>query len=192
MFGVACACLGLELESYAVGSASGSRLLTLWGRCLFGVGRVGLALFVWYFLNQGSLLPSGEQLIGENLPMFICRVITCQQLRTGSTWQTRTVGCGYQQTRLGKRLPASCTSLHDCCTSALILSLTLVLLLGALACAGEGRPINLQGIAIGNGLTNPAIQFGAYADFAAQHGLISDDVSYMGESKRRGQQTACA
>ena len=76
--------------------------------------------------------------------------------------------------------------------STLILLLTLVLPLGALACAGEGRPINLQGIAIGNGLTNPAIQFGAYADFAAQHGLISDDVSYMGESKRRGQQTACA
>lgn len=36
-------------------------------------------------------------------------------------------------------------------------------------------PINLKGFAIGNGLTYPAIQYGAYADFAAMHGLISNE-----------------
>ncbi|KAG7671065.1 hypothetical protein KSW81_004492 [Nannochloris sp. 'desiccata'] len=35
--------------------------------------------------------------------------------------------------------------------------------------------INLQGFAIGNGLTNPAIQYGAYADYAVEHNLISSD-----------------
>ncbi|KAI8464535.1 MAG: serine carboxypeptidase III precursor [Monoraphidium minutum] len=39
---------------------------------------------------------------------------------------------------------------------------------------GEGEPVNIQGVAIGNGLTMPAIQFGAYADFAQQNGLISE------------------
>ncbi|GBF95389.1 serine carboxypeptidase-like enzyme [Raphidocelis subcapitata] len=39
---------------------------------------------------------------------------------------------------------------------------------------GEGAPINLQGVAIGNGLTMPAVQFGAYADFAQQNGIISE------------------
>jgi len=34
-------------------------------------------------------------------------------------------------------------------------------------------PINLKGLAIGNGLTKPSIQYGAYADFALQHDLIS-------------------
>lgn len=38
---------------------------------------------------------------------------------------------------------------------------------------GEGAPINLKGLAIGNGLTDPSIQFGAYADFALQNSLIS-------------------
>lgn len=38
---------------------------------------------------------------------------------------------------------------------------------------GEGTPINIKGAAIGNGLTAPAIQFGAYADFAEQNGIIS-------------------
>lgn len=28
----------------------------------------------------------------------------------------------------------------------------------------------------GNGLTDPAIQYGAYGDFAFEHGLISQDV----------------
>ncbi|GAX82651.1 hypothetical protein CEUSTIGMA_g10077.t1 [Chlamydomonas eustigma] len=37
----------------------------------------------------------------------------------------------------------------------------------------EGTPINLKGIAIGNGLTNPEIQFPAYADFALENKLIS-------------------
>ena len=32
--------------------------------------------------------------------------------------------------------------------------------------------LNLQGIAIGNGLTDPGIQYGAYADYAASKGLI--------------------
>ncbi|KAL4436655.1 hypothetical protein ABPG75_003794 [Micractinium tetrahymenae] len=33
-------------------------------------------------------------------------------------------------------------------------------------------PINLQGLAIGNGLTDPAIQYGAYSDYALMNGLI--------------------
>ncbi|KAL6761011.1 Alpha/Beta hydrolase protein [Haematococcus lacustris] len=37
----------------------------------------------------------------------------------------------------------------------------------------EGPAINFKGLAIGNGLTNPAIQFNAYGDFALQNGLIS-------------------
>lgn len=35
------------------------------------------------------------------------------------------------------------------------------------------RPINLKGIAIGNGLTDPGIQFPAYPDFARENRLIS-------------------
>lgn len=38
---------------------------------------------------------------------------------------------------------------------------------------GEGKPINIKGLAIGNGLTDPAIQYGAYADYALQNKLIS-------------------
>lgn len=42
--------------------------------------------------------------------------------------------------------------------------------------AGESRvPINLRGLAIGNGLTDPAIQYGAYADFAMEAGLITEE-----------------
>ena len=46
----------------------------------------------------------------------------------------------------------------------------------------EGRPINLHGIAIGNGLTSPKIQFPAYADYALQNNLINQVVS---EGSRR-------
>jgi len=35
-------------------------------------------------------------------------------------------------------------------------------------------PIQLRGFAIGNGLTEPATQYGAYADFARDNGLIGD------------------
>ena len=35
------------------------------------------------------------------------------------------------------------------------------------------KPFNLQGMAIGNGLTNPAIQYASYADFSFANGLIS-------------------
>lgn len=35
------------------------------------------------------------------------------------------------------------------------------------------QKINLKGFAIGNGLTDPAIQYSAYADFALANGLIS-------------------
>ena len=38
----------------------------------------------------------------------------------------------------------------------------------------EGVAINLKGLAIGNGLTDPEIQFGAYADFAFLNGLINE------------------
>lgn len=37
---------------------------------------------------------------------------------------------------------------------------------------GKGPPIAFKGLAIGNGLTDPALQYGAYADFAYDHGLI--------------------
>ncbi|WCJ41576.1 Serine carboxypeptidase-like [Euphorbia peplus] len=37
----------------------------------------------------------------------------------------------------------------------------------------EGLHINLKGFAIGNGLTNPAIQYKAYTDYALQNKLIS-------------------
>eukprot|EP00250_Pteridium_aquilinum_P018668 c24158_g2_i1 orf=1714-3408(+) len=38
----------------------------------------------------------------------------------------------------------------------------------------EGSWINLKGFAIGNGLTNPEIQYKAYADYAFEMGLIKD------------------
>lgn len=38
------------------------------------------------------------------------------------------------------------------------------------------RPINLKGLAIGNGLTVPRVQYGAYADFAYMHKLIGKSV----------------
>jgi len=34
-------------------------------------------------------------------------------------------------------------------------------------------PIRFKGLAIGNGLTDPAIQYGAYPEFAYQHGLLA-------------------
>ncbi|KAL8150881.1 hypothetical protein V2J09_020689 [Rumex salicifolius] len=40
--------------------------------------------------------------------------------------------------------------------------------------AQQGIHINLKGFAIGNGLTNPAIQYAAYADYALDNGLITD------------------
>lgn len=40
--------------------------------------------------------------------------------------------------------------------------------------SGEAKvPINFKGLAIGNGLTDPPIQYGAYADFAYDNDLIS-------------------
>jgi len=39
------------------------------------------------------------------------------------------------------------------------------------------EPFNLEGFAIGNGLTNPAIQYGSYADFSFANGLISKSVA---------------
>lgn len=41
---------------------------------------------------------------------------------------------------------------------------------------GQGPPIKLRGVAIGNGLTKPSVQYGAYADYALQEGLISQGV----------------
>ncbi|ESQ42259.1 hypothetical protein EUTSA_v10013304mg [Eutrema salsugineum] len=38
----------------------------------------------------------------------------------------------------------------------------------------EGIPINLKGFAIGNGLVNPEIQYGAYGDYAREMRLISE------------------
>lgn len=46
-----------------------------------------------------------------------------------------------------------------------------------------------QGLAIGNGLTEPSIQFASYGDYALQNGLISQTVSRM---KRYGSHaTSC-
>lgn len=42
--------------------------------------------------------------------------------------------------------------------------------------ATQSRDINLKGLAIGNGLTDPAIQYGAYADYALLHRLIPKGV----------------
>ncbi|XP_073286595.1 serine carboxypeptidase-like [Primulina huaijiensis] len=39
----------------------------------------------------------------------------------------------------------------------------------------EGIPINLKGMAIGNGLTNPEIQYQAYTDFALDMKLLTQD-----------------
>ncbi|CAN1139718.1 Serine carboxypeptidase-like 49 [Linum perenne] len=38
----------------------------------------------------------------------------------------------------------------------------------------EGIHINLKGFAIGNGLTDPAVQYKAYPDFALQNGIIKE------------------
>jgi hypothetical protein len=51
---------------------------------------------------------------------------------------------------------------------------------------GRGPAVNLKGVAIGNGMTNPAVQYAAYADFALQNNLISQSVSADGTS------SACA
>ncbi|KAJ4970212.1 hypothetical protein NE237_003311 [Protea cynaroides] len=40
--------------------------------------------------------------------------------------------------------------------------------------AKEGIPINFKGFAIGNGLTDPAIQYKAYTDYALDNGLIKE------------------
>ena len=45
---------------------------------------------------------------------------------------------------------------------------------------GTGPIVNIKGAAIGNGLTNPAIQFGAYADYALENGVITQRVSREG------------
>lgn len=43
-------------------------------------------------------------------------------------------------------------------------------------------PLNLKGIAIGNGLTDPYEQYPAYATFSHENGLVSDDVFLMMEA----------
>ncbi|XP_065866227.1 serine carboxypeptidase-like [Euphorbia lathyris] len=46
----------------------------------------------------------------------------------------------------------------------------------------EGLHINLKGFAIGNGLTNPAIQYNAYTDYALQNNLIGQsDYDYINQ-----------
>ena len=42
--------------------------------------------------------------------------------------------------------------------------------------AASSKDINLKGLAIGNGLTDPAIQYGAYADFALLNNLVPKPV----------------
>lgn len=45
-------------------------------------------------------------------------------------------------------------------------------------CASQAalKRFSLQGMAIGNGLTNPAIQYASYADFSFANGLISQSL----------------
>ena len=38
---------------------------------------------------------------------------------------------------------------------------------------GAGKKINFKGFAIGNGLTDPGIQYGAYSDYAVINNLVS-------------------
>jgi len=40
--------------------------------------------------------------------------------------------------------------------------------------AKQGTPVNIKGMAIGNGLTDPLIQYGAYGDFALQNKMINN------------------
>lgn len=47
---------------------------------------------------------------------------------------------------------------------------------GAVRDGSTPADIALAGLAIGNGLTDPAIQYGAYADFAADAGLITPEL----------------
>ena len=60
---------------------------------------------------------------------------------------------------------------------------------------GRGPRINLKGLAIGNGLTDPAIQYGAYADFALDNGLVSqgthDNIKRVGCAPLHGSVHAC-
>lgn len=44
------------------------------------------------------------------------------------------------------------------------------------AAAGSGKKVNLKGLAIGNGLTDPVIQYAKYGDYALKNGLISETV----------------
>eukprot|EP00803_Ostreobium_quekettii_P009187 evm.model.scf_2312.2 EVM.evm.TU.scf_2312.2 scf_2312:11163-14299(-) len=41
----------------------------------------------------------------------------------------------------------------------------------------EGPHINLKGLAVGDGLTDPAIQYGAYGEYALQNGLINSSIA---------------
>lgn len=43
--------------------------------------------------------------------------------------------------------------------------------------ASKSNDINLKGLAIGNGLTDPAIQYGAYGDYALLNNLIPRPVN---------------
>lgn len=40
--------------------------------------------------------------------------------------------------------------------------------------ANTTKPINFKGMAVGNGLTDPRIQYGAYSDYAVMNKLISE------------------
>ncbi|PNX67123.1 serine carboxypeptidase 48-like protein, partial [Trifolium pratense] len=56
--------------------------------------------------------------------------------------------------------------------------------------ANEGIHINLKGFAIGNGLTNPEIQYNAYTDYALDNGLINkeehDDINKLFPECQKG------
>ena len=49
------------------------------------------------------------------------------------------------------------------------------------AAAGAGKPINLRGLAIGNGLTEPYIQFKHYVPYAKEHALTAYGIDIPGE-----------
>ena len=51
--------------------------------------------------------------------------------------------------------------------------------------------INLKGFAIGNGLTDPGIQYGGYSDYALKNGLISAGTGRVVKAVRISDHIVC-
>jgi Serine carboxypeptidase len=88
-------------------------------------------------------------------------------------------GCRPSGARRRQRIDIGCARLHGQCVSVCGLQGHYVPTVAKVVWDANktGRtvvPIRLRGFAIGNGLTDPAVQYGAYSDFAFDHGLISE------------------